>query len=77
MKHDTHDDATESGTITVEKAALRLGIGRQLAYDLARKGEIPGVVRLGRRILVRRKILEDFLAGRVEQESIKAPISSD
>ena len=49
-------------TITVEAAARRLGIGRQLAYELARRGELPGAHRLGpRRIVVSRKALERFL----------------
>ena len=39
-------------TISVEIAAKRLGIGRQLAYELARTGKLPGVVRLGRKRLV-------------------------
>ena len=54
------DDAP--ATITVEAAARRLGIGRQLAYELARRGELPGARRLGpRRIVVSRKALENFL----------------
>lgn len=35
-------------TLTVEEAAQWLGIGRTLAYELARRGELPGVLRLGR-----------------------------
>lgn len=54
----------EPATISVEQAARLLGLGRQTAYDLANRGELPGAVRLGRRILVRRKMIEDFLAGR-------------
>lgn len=37
---------------TVEKAGRALGIGRSLAYDLARRGELPGVIRLGARFVV-------------------------
>jgi excisionase family DNA binding protein len=36
----------------VEEAAALLGIGRGLAYELARRGELPGVIRLGRRYVV-------------------------
>ena len=53
----------ERMTISVEAAASQLGIGRNLAYELARRGELPGAIRLGRRILVSKKALETFLAG--------------
>jgi len=49
-------------TLKVEEAAKVLGIGRQTAYDLAAQGKLPGARRLGRRIVVSRKALEDFLA---------------
>jgi len=42
-------------TISVEDAARELGIGRQLAYQLARSGELPGVMRLGHRFVVVRE----------------------
>ncbi len=35
----------ETGTISVGDAAKRLGIGRPLAYELARRGELPGKYR--------------------------------
>jgi excisionase family DNA binding protein len=51
-------------TISVEEAARLLGISRGLAYDLARRGELPGAVRLGeKRIVVSRAALEAHLAG--------------
>jgi excisionase family DNA binding protein len=34
-------------TITVEQAAVLLGIGRASAYQLARTGKLPGIRRLG------------------------------
>jgi len=52
----------QSSTMKVEEAAQVLGIGRQLAYDLASQGKLPGARRLGRRIVVSRKALLDFLA---------------
>ena len=52
-------------TLNVETAAKMLGIGRQTAYDLAFKGELPGALRLGRRIVVSRRILEAFLDGKI------------
>jgi len=40
-------------TLTVAEAAELLGIGRTLAYELARSGAFPvPVVRLGRRLVV-------------------------
>lgn len=45
------DDLTAE-TCSVEQAAQVLGIGRTLAYQLARQGELPGVLRLGRQLRV-------------------------
>ena len=53
----------EPATLKVEEAARLLGIGRQTAYDLAAKGELPGAKRLGGRIIVSKKILDAFLSG--------------
>ena len=50
-------------TISVVEASRILGIGRTLAYDLARRGELPGVLRLGsKRLRVSRSALESYLA---------------
>jgi excisionase family DNA binding protein len=38
--------------VTVPEAAKLLGISKDLAYDLARRGELPGAFQLGRRWLV-------------------------
>jgi len=38
-------------TITVPEAGARLGIGRNAAYEAARRGEIP-VIRIGKRMVV-------------------------
>jgi excisionase family DNA binding protein len=38
-------------TVTVEEAAIILGLGRSAAYEAARRGDIP-TGRLGRRIVV-------------------------
>jgi excisionase family DNA binding protein len=42
---------TEPLTISVEDAAKLLGLSRGLAYEAARRGELP-TIRLGRRLLV-------------------------
>jgi len=47
-------------TLTVEETAKLLGIGRQLAYERVKTGEIP-VVKIGRRLLVPRRALEKLL----------------
>ncbi|MHB8084792.1 MAG: helix-turn-helix domain-containing protein [Dehalococcoidia bacterium] len=48
-------------TLSVEQAGKILGIGRSLAYDLARRDELP-VIRFGKRILVSRPALEKMLS---------------
>jgi excisionase family DNA binding protein len=48
-------------TMTIEEAAKVLGIGRNSAYEAARRGDLP-VIRLGRRLLVPRSALEQLLA---------------
>jgi excisionase family DNA binding protein len=45
-------ELSERATITVPEAAKVLGISRDAAYALARAGELPGVIRLGRRLIV-------------------------
>ena len=55
---------TESATMKVEEAAALLGIGRQTAYDLPSQGKLPGLIKLGRRLVVSRKVLDDLLSGR-------------
>lgn len=47
--------------MSIDEAGHALGIGRGLAYELARTGRLP-VVRLGRRMLVPRAALEALLA---------------
>lgn len=56
------ESKSEAATMNVEEAAGLLGIGRNTAYDLAKRGELPGALRLGHRIVVSRKALEAFLA---------------
>lgn len=47
-------------TLSVEEAGRVLGIGRALAYTLARSGEIP-TLRLGNRLVVPRRALDRLL----------------
>jgi excisionase family DNA binding protein len=50
----------ERMTLSIEEAAAILGISRALAYELVRRGDLPQL-RLGRRIVVPRKALMEFI----------------
>jgi excisionase family DNA binding protein len=54
----------DRATFTVEEAAALLGVGRGLAYEMARTGRLP-ILRLGRRVLIPRQALEAMLEGRL------------
>lgn len=58
---------TERQTLTIMEAARMLGIGRQMAYELARRGELPGIKRLGGRFIVSRIQLEEYLGKNQEE----------
>ncbi len=47
--------------MTVEQFAEELGIGRSSAYGAIKRGEVPGVVRLGGRIIIGRAAVEKML----------------
>tara|TARA_Y100000588_G_C14180764_1_gene893575 strand:- start:992 stop:1198 length:207 start_codon:yes stop_codon:yes gene_type:complete len=51
----------EKKTYSIEETAQILGIGRQTAYELARKQELPGVRKLGGRFIVSKVELESYL----------------
>jgi len=48
-------------TISVIEAGRRLGVGKNAAYDAARRGEIP-ILRIGRRMVVPIAAFEAMLA---------------
>jgi excisionase family DNA binding protein len=48
--------------MSIEEAAAALGVSRGLAYEAARRGEIP-TIRLGRRLLVPRAKLLQLVGG--------------
>jgi excisionase family DNA binding protein len=50
---------------TVTETASALGIGRTVAYDLIRRGEIPHV-RIGRSIRIPRASLDSWLTARTQ-----------
>ena len=49
--------------LTVDEAADLLRVDRKTVYESIRRGELPGVVRLGRSIRIGRTALLEFLAG--------------
>jgi excisionase family DNA binding protein len=57
-------ESAQSLTISVPEAGRRLGIGRNHAYDCARRGELP-VIRLGNKLVVPLAALERMLQGRI------------
>ncbi|MBA2595107.1 MAG: helix-turn-helix domain-containing protein [Chloroflexia bacterium] len=66
---------SDPATLTVEEAAQRLGISRTLAYELARRDELPvRVIRLGRRLVIPEPALTRLLSGQSHHE---APRSAD
>jgi excisionase family DNA binding protein len=59
---------TDRLLLTVEEAALRLGIGRSLAWRLVRSGELPSV-RLGRLVRIPERALEEWITRQLRGES--------
>lgn len=47
--------------LTPDEAALLLRTSRKAVYSLAERGQIPGVVRIGRRLLIERDPLVSWL----------------
>lgn len=47
--------------LEVPEVARRLRISRSFAYELIKTGQLPGM-RLGRRVLVPAKMLDEFIA---------------
>lgn len=52
----------EKQTLSVPEAGRVLGVSRGTAYELVRTGQMPGVLRLGRRLVVSKPALERALA---------------
>ena len=57
---DKHEDKDEL-TISVPEAGRRLGLGKNAAYEAARRGELP-VLRFGRKLRVPRIAYERMLS---------------
>jgi excisionase family DNA binding protein len=43
--------------MTVDEAAVVLGVSRSSLYLLAKRGELPGAIKLGKRIILSRAII--------------------
>jgi excisionase family DNA binding protein len=54
---------SEPLTVSITEAARLYGISRSSAYMLARRGELPGALRLGGRYVVGRAALDRALGG--------------
>jgi excisionase family DNA binding protein len=61
---------TDRLTLSIEDAAEALGIGRGLAYEMARTGKLP-VLKLGRRLVVPRAQLEAMVQGSWPPEPLR------
>jgi excisionase family DNA binding protein len=57
----------EPQTYHIEEAARLLGIGRNHAYEAAKRGQIPSI-KIGRRLLVPRAALDRLLLKTAEQK---------
>jgi excisionase family DNA binding protein len=55
---------TSTKTYRIDEAAELLGVGRNQAYEAAKRGQIPAI-RIGKRILVPKAALDRMLAGEV------------
>jgi excisionase family DNA binding protein len=60
--NESHQARLRRLTLDIDDVAPLLGINRSTAFELIRRGTFPlPVIRLGRRIVVSRKAVEDLL----------------
>ncbi|MFV0318520.1 MAG: helix-turn-helix domain-containing protein [Microthrixaceae bacterium] len=71
-RHDREVFAMDRSTVTVEEAAVILGIARSTAYECVHRGELRAI-RLGRRLVVPRSVVAEILGS----EPCPSPSSSD
>ena len=55
--------ATDSAVLTVDEAAGLLRVNRKTLYDAIERGQVPGVLQVGRVIRIGRAALLAYLAG--------------
>lgn len=56
--------------ITIPEAARLLGVGRTKAFQMAKSGELPGVIRLGRSVRVSKPVLLRWLGAEPEHDGL-------
>jgi excisionase family DNA binding protein len=61
----------QKATLTVDEAALILGVSRNSAYQAARAGELP-TIKIGKRLLVPRIAFEKMFEGAGHKASSEA-----
>jgi excisionase family DNA binding protein len=61
----------QKATLTVDEAALILGVSRNSAYQAARTGELP-TIKIGKRLLVPRIAFEKMFEGAGQKVSTEA-----
>jgi excisionase family DNA binding protein len=54
---------SERLTLNVVEASKLLGISRNLCYTLANSGKLPGVLRLGKRLVISKARLIEYIDG--------------
>ena len=58
----------DAAVIRVDDLAARLDIGRRAAYEAVARGDVPGVIRIGRSIRISRVAVDRWLAGEPEDD---------
>jgi predicted DNA-binding transcriptional regulator AlpA len=67
----------ERRTLTIPEVAARLGIARSTAFALAKRDALPvPVIRLGRRLVVSRDLIDRLLAGGSATEPTTADVEA-
>lgn len=61
MENTERTTQDECWTLTVPVAGKRLGLSRGASYDAANRGDLPGLIRIGRRLMVSKVALERAL----------------
>jgi DNA binding domain, excisionase family len=59
----------EKMTMTVNEMAMALGIGKNVAYELIKKGRVPAL-KIGRQIRIPKKSFDDWLIGEAQANNI-------
>jgi excisionase family DNA binding protein len=60
-------------TYTVAEGARLIGISRNSLYEALRLGHVPGAIRIGRRLLVSKAVLDSWLANPEATGGVRGP----